>query len=264
MLRAALLSTASLLTAVPALAADMPAYTPEAAVAAAHDWTGFYAGVNVGYGSGDIGTTDSTVTTTGPLVGIPAESLPDGTTFPGDDSSADIEGVIGGGQIGYNHQVGSLVFGIEGTIQGAELETSSAFLGSEAGPFYETEAALDFYGTVVGRVGFAFDRVLVYANGGLAIGQGSASLSITGGTEEDPTGPTFSDDQEETFFGYAVGAGVEFAMFDNWSVKAEYQYLDFGDETFDFEFPATGDGSSATSTGEIDLHTVKVGLNYHF
>jgi outer membrane immunogenic protein len=264
MLRAVLLSTSSLLLAAPAFAADIPAYTPEAAVASAHNWSGFYAGANIGYGNGDIDTTGSTVSTTGPLVGIAPGSLPPGTTFVGADGSADIEGVIGGGQIGYLHQIGALVFGIEGTIQGGELETSSSFLGSALGPFYETEAALDFYGTVVGRVGFAFDRVLVYANGGLAIGRGSASLSITGGTEDEPTGATFSDDQEETFFGYAVGAGVEYAMFDNWSVKAEYQYLDFGDQDFDFAFPATGDGSSATSTGEIDLHTVKVGLNYHF
>ncbi|MGQ4272924.1 outer membrane protein [Terrihabitans sp. B22-R8] len=258
------MSTVALGFAGSAFAADMPVYQDVGVAKAAHDWTGFYIGANVGYGDGDINTTDNSVTTTGPLVGIPGGSLPAGTTFLGADSGDSVDGVIGGAQIGYNQQFGSLVLGIEGTIQGADLETSGSFLGSAEGPFYETEASLDFYGTVVGRVGYAFDRIFVYANGGLAIGRGTADLSITGGTDVAPIGPTFSDSQEETFFGYAVGAGVEVAIADRWSVKAEYQYIDFGAETFEFDFPATGDGSSATTQGEIELHTVKVGLNYHF
>jgi outer membrane immunogenic protein len=257
------LAAATALAATPALAADLtyePA--PVAAPVSVYNWTGFYIGVNAGYGWGDIDTTDSSMTTTGPLVGIGQGTFNPAQTFAGEDGSASVDGWLGGAQIGYNYQVGTWVFGAEADYQAIDLDTSSSFLGSVAGPYYETSAELQSFGTVRGRIGYAIDNVLLYGTGGLAIGQAKAGLSIQGGVPGDFTGPRFSESSSKTMVGFAVGAGAEWAIArSNWSVKAEYLYTDFGKKTFDFDF---GAGDSATSRGDVSASIVRAGLNYRF
>ncbi len=256
------LLAATLLATTPALAADLtyePA--PVAAPASVYNWTGFYIGLNAGYGWGDIDTTDNSMTTTGPLVGVGQGSFPS-TTFPGADGSASVDGLLGGAQIGYNYQVGTWVFGAEADYQAVDHKTSSSFLGSVAGPYYETSAELQSFGTVRARIGYAIDNFLIYGTGGLAVGQAEAGLSIQGGVPGDLRGDRFSQTEKQTMVGFAVGAGAEWAIaHSNWSVKAEYLYADFGKKTFDFDF---GNGNTATSRGDVSTSIVRAGLNYRF
>jgi len=146
------------------------------------------------------------------------------------DFSGDIDGFIGGLQAGYNWQgAGSpLVLGVETDIQYADV-SSSVF-------------SLDYFGTVRARVGYAFDQFLVYGTGGFAYGAGSYELL------------GLSNDRNH--FGWTIGAGAEYALGNNWSVKGEYLYLDMGEETY------------ATFTGPRDVgltsNIVRAGVNYRF
>ena len=215
----------------------------------------------MGYGWEHIDTTDNSVTTSGALVGVHPGTFNPPSTFEGSDSSATIEGVLGGGQIGYNIQMASFVFGVEGAFHFADLEDRNAFLGSPQGPQYQTRSSIDYFGTVTARLGYAVDRVLLYGLAGIAIAHGEGRLDITPGT--DPTNRTFSDSSNATFIGLTVGGGVEMALSDAWSAKIEYQYSDLGSERLEFNF-ANSDGSSAATRADIELHHIKAGLNYRF
>ncbi len=193
---------AALLAMVPAAyAADIPAPQPPAQAfvqeQVSFDWSGFYVGVYGGYAFG--------------------ESSVEGL-------SEDAEGGLAGGTVGFNMQSGSFVYGIEADGGWAGIEDDI------------DDVTVDWTSTVRGRIGYAFDSVLVYATGGAAIG----------GVDSDIVG------DGDTRLGFAVGGGVEAALTDNISAKVEYQYIDLGDDDID--------GSPV----EFDAHTVKAGLNFHF
>jgi outer membrane immunogenic protein len=235
-----------------------------ASPAAAFDWGGFYGGFNIGHAAGSIDTTDNEVSTSGALVGITPGSLNPATTgfFTSADSSADVSGLIGGVQAGYNLQSGAFVFGVEGAFHLADLANSESFYATNLGPLYESTASIDSYATLMARLGVAFDNVLLYGAAGLAVAQGSADLAITGGAPGDPQ-DTFADSQSRTHMGYAVGVGAAVALSESWSLFAEYQHVGLGEETYDFTF-AGSDGSTASSTASFGIHTVKAGINFHF
>lgn len=240
------------------------AQRPASASGPSFDWSGVYAGVNVGYGWGDIDTSDNSITTTGPLVGLPRGTFTPAVTYGGDDSSVDAKGWLGGVQIGFNHQIGAWVLGIEADYQAIDFDDSNSFLGSPAGPYYQTRAEVESFGTVRARIGYAFDNLLLFGTGGLAVGEAEARLSIQGGVPGAFAGPRYTDTASETMVGYAIGAGAEWAIANSaWSLKAEYLHVDFGSKRFDFSFPATG-GDTATTRGKVDLDIVRVGLNYRF
>jgi outer membrane immunogenic protein len=157
-------------------------------------------------------------------------------------------GGMAGGTIGYNWQApGSMwVFGIEGdggwTNFGDSVTVTAGGLTATA--FTEAEATA----TLRARLGAAWDRTLFYVTGGGAwvrneIGVNVAGLGLVAGA---------SDTQNH--FGYVVGAGIEHAFLPNWSAKVEYLYFGMGSETY----------FSTISSGDIDFHTIKVGLNYRF
>ena len=209
------LTSALALAAFSANAADMYRGEPagsykDAPVYVANTWTGFYAGVNGGYG------------------------------WTSDSSNFQPEGGFGGGQIGYNWQGGfgfgqAWVFGVEADFQGADISDNA----------FGVKSQLNWFGTVRGRLGYAFDRTLVYATGGFAYGEVETKV------------PGFS--QSDTQTGYVVGGGVEYKINPSWSLKGEYQFisLDASD--------ASGAGSLAgfSNTDRTDVHTVRLGLNYH-
>ena len=247
---------ASLLAATNAFAADLPVYSKAPAVAAVYDWTGFYIGTNLGYSWGR-GSTDGSVTTRSLAV---VAVFP--TTVVPLYGRSDVNGFIGGGQLGYNWQFGTWLAGLEGDIQFSNERGSSdvcIVAGCPAGSavFYR-DYKLDWFGTARGRVGFLpAERILVYATGGLAYGGFSGSswtLPLNVGT------------WSHTQAGWTVGAGVEAALGSNWSVKFEYLYMDLGHvggSTATVVVPGVTSAAYVFNTKFTDS-IARVGLNYKF
>jgi len=195
-------------------------------------WTGFYIGGHVGYGWGDSATTNVEV-----------------TGFDGGADGFDVQpsGWMGGLQAGYNWQVDALAFGIEADfgLLGASDEQRNA------AAFAETDYG--GYGTLTARLGFVEDRWLFYIKGGLALAniENRAGALTVGGVivPEDLT------ETDELQAGWAIGGGAEYAFQPNWSMKIEYLYMDFGEDT-------SGNFDGDTFRHDNDIHTVKVGVNY--
>jgi outer membrane immunogenic protein len=233
--------------AMPALAADLYPYPRTPAYVAAYNWTGFYAGANLGGAWGRITNTD---TFTG-AAGITAA----------DSSSATISGLIGGGQIGYNWQTGNLLFGLEADIDGSgERGTNSAVISN-----FGTNAVSDSvraFGTARGRVGFAADRWLWYVTGGFAW----QSVAFNDGFTPLNSTLTGISNGSSTRAGYSVGGGLETALWGNWTGRVEYLYLDTGTWT------TTAAGLTGlplgTTTVTNSVHTqnnvVRTGVNFRF
>jgi outer membrane immunogenic protein len=219
-------------------AADMsPAYKGPAPIP--FTWTGVYFGGNAGYGwqsgSDDIVLTDPSATTGG---------LKESGGFVGI-------------QLGYNYQMGLFVLGVEGDVQAANIKNSFTRVIDAAGDSLNASGNVDEFGTIRGRVGAAFDRFLVYATGGLAIGGISNTLDVTS------TGGFASLQNDSTQVGYTVGAGLEYAVDRRWSIKGEYQYINFGSESLS----PTGTANTFPTTSNsvtTDIHTVRIGVNWRF
>jgi len=214
-----------LATSFSAQAADIPRpiYKGVRSVVAYYNWTGFYAGINGGYGWG---TSDWTQ---GPL-GIVA-------TKP--------SGWLAGATVGYNHQIGSFVWGIEGDWDWSNIKGSAACaMGGAA----SCESEQTWLATFRGRVGYAFDRWLPYITGGGAYGHIKATAANPGVVVT-----KVSSDQ----LGWTVGAGLEYAFMSNWSAKIEYLYVDLG--SFD-----TTAFSPVATTINFKENIVRAGINYKF
>lgn len=192
-----------------------------------YSWSGLYLGGHAGYAWGDVDLSNV-------LSGIPP------TTPSTYGSSFSPEGVFAGGQIGANYQIGNLVLGIESDLSWSDVHDKSS-LGDDA--------KLDYFGTVRGRIGYAFDRVLPYVTGGFAYGHGKGTLNYVA-----PVAATFSDDAMHV--GWAAGAGVELGLIQGLSAKLEYLYMDLGSEPYDFGY--------ATADVGFKQSMVKLGVSYRF
>ena len=227
--------------ALGAVQAKADGYRTGPSYAAPFSWTGMYVGVNGGYAFG--GGSQRIVDTNN----VGAIDL---------FRTADPSGGFGGGQIGYNWQASrgsSLVLGVEADFQGSDIRGSHTGIGTQA--FLETNRVdVDWFGTVRGRLGYAFDRTLVYATGGLAYGNVDSRLSA-------PTAPGTFERRDGTQVGFVVGGGLEHMLARNWSMKVEYQYIDLGSERL-----LGTPGFAGFHTNELDttFHTVRLGLNYRF
>ncbi|MBJ6988198.1 outer membrane protein [Devosia sp. MC521] len=197
-----------------------PAYT-----ASGFDWTGMYAGAVGGYvwGRSVAGTTGSAVTTTidpsGSQIGVTA---------------------------GVNAQFDQFVLGLEGEVLWSGVKGTGTITNRTDVATIKSE----WQGAIKARAGVTFDQVLVYAHGGFAFADYSASVNTGGGV--------FRGDNRTGRTGWTVGAGVEMAINENVSVKAEYAYSDFGKWT----------GTVSNGLGSTDFqyhtHAVKAGVNFHF
>jgi outer membrane immunogenic protein len=258
----------TLVAAAPASAADLGRYPvkgpPPMASFMPFSWTGFYFGVNAGYGTGD----DSPVTTTGQAA-INVTNVAAGARPASVDLSPD--GFIGGAQIGYNYQVGTFVYGLETDIQYTRFidrrtVTTTATNGTDRLDNRFTQE-LEYLGTFRARLGIAADRALFYVTGGLAYGKIDNAVSFTGplpGANEQ-----FAGGISRTQVGYTVGAGLEYAFTNNLSFKAEYLYYDLGDHdqvnvASVFSFPLSEGGSGYNSRFRNDGHILRGGLNWRF
>lgn len=242
---------AALALAAPAMAADLSAYTKAPAlVSPAYNWSGFYAGVSVGYAKHNSAYTD--------INGFNEFDL---------TSTTSSNGAIGGVQIGYNVQSGSLVYGIEADFSGLSNNRSEHNLINfgGAGLFGINKTnAIDWLGTVRGRLGLAVDRTLIYGTAGVAFGH---VQNRWGFSNDNP--PTFDDPNHDRDFvgdttrvGFVVGGGLEHAFAPNWTAKAEALYVDLG--SYDVRVdPAIAD-RPFTTRFDNSLVIVRAGVNYKF
>ncbi|MFF8801180.1 MULTISPECIES: outer membrane protein [unclassified Methylobacterium] len=207
-MKSLLLASSALVAAtVAASAADLPrraAPPPVFQPVPVFTWTGFYAGFNAGYG---FGTQDDRAPT---VLGVgPASLLVTAPTVIAFNNRESNEGFVGGGQIGYNYQFtpgSGFVIGVEADAQYADFgRNRNRFVAT--GPLAAQQvfnpgglSGLDFFGTVRGRLGYAFNRTLVYGTGGFAYG--------SGGGREFGTGVSSDDFQT----GWAAGGGIEYAL----------------------------------------------------
>jgi outer membrane immunogenic protein len=181
-------------------------------------------------------------------------------------------GILGGAQIGYNWQSSpNWVFGIEADWQGSGQKASSVlpdqpyFVGLAFGAVTSSyDAKIDWFGTVRGRIGYAWDRILLYATGGLAYGEvkiaGTATdsgISIGG-----PFSSTAAFGGSKVNAGWTLGGGIEGALVHNWTWKAEYLYVDLG--TLDTSSAGPFGSEPVTTHTRFTDNVVRVGLNYRF
>jgi outer membrane immunogenic protein len=273
-----------------AFAADLPLYKapPPAPV---YSWTGFYLGANVGYGMSMDKASSNTLAGNGDIVVAP------GTQLYGGPQNFDLaaKGWSGGGQLGYNLQwTPSWVIGFETDIQGQSMSDSQACImacntptainfsqGAVRFPvmFGNNSSGynIDWFGTVRGRLGYTFGPSLLYVTGGLAYGNVQTNSAVAGNTFFAGNGATVNNfsgavNTSGTKTGWVLGAGIEAALWSNWTVKAEYLYMDFGSVTENYNtvftssvFGQTGQTAGIrTVTNEITEQVFRVGLNYKF
>ena len=257
------IATAASLLTTGVYAADLarPVYTKAPVmVDPIFSWTGFYIGGNLGYSSGRASNTDTlSVGATGAIV---ASST----------GRNDVNGVIGGGQIGYNWQASNWLFGLETDIQGSGERGSSTLVCvgcSDDGSNITANLTqrLNWFGTFRGRIGFlAAPTLLLYGTGGLAYGQVQTGGTVTGnvGLLTDALPGTSS-----TRAGWTLGAGVEGQISGNWTAKLEYLYMDLGSVSAG-PIALPGILVRVRTAGAISYSSaftdniVRVGLNYHF
>lgn len=190
-------------------AADLSVKGQPGYVARNFDWTGAYVGADGGYG----------FTSTNGL---------------------DMKGGFVGGQVGYNLQSGPMVYGIEGDFHWADISQSVGVAGIAS-----AEAKIQAFGTLRGRIGVAFDQVLIYGTGGGAFANNKLTATLFGASASDT----------QWHPGWTAGGGVEVAFNRNWSGKVEYLFARFTSEDY---------FNGLISTGDVDLSTVKAGINYRF
>ena len=163
------------------------------------------------------------------------------------------DGYVVGGQVGYNVQMGQTVVGIE-----ADYGWSNAHGGKSCpnANFFTCEVEADNLATVTGRLGYAWGRALFYAKGGFAFGDITLQTRQNTGAAVAPSN-TPVNGSSETLVGYTLGGGMEFALTDHVSAKAEYLYYDLGSGNYVVDSNQRVDGDTHGSS-------VRIGLNWHF
>ena len=292
-----ILLTAAALSALSfsAFAADMPTRAAAPiAPAPIFSWTGFYAGATAGYVANN-----NQVSTSYSSSVLEVSNFLDGAVqnniLPSRMGNKSNKGFTGGVTFGYNLQSGNVVYGLETDF--SSLSTKSASFSAVApgvvqirpqngtGPSYSddtlttnasTSGSANWLGTVRGRVGFAFDRALIYGTGGLAFGNVKSSTSVglnahcvsvdCSSPNVDANG-VWSGSKSSVKFGWALGGGAEYAFTDRVSLKAEYLHYDLGKVSYALSadagaaalIPASG-RVSAKISGDI----ARIGVNFRF
>lgn len=159
--------------------------------------------------------------------------------YAGDSFKVNASGFIGGVQAGYNWQFDQMIVGVETDFQGSDVKAETSVNGDKAG------AKVNWFGTTRARLGYTpVDRFMVYATGGVAYGKIKAYDNVSS--------------QSDTRVGYTVGAGAEYALTNNVTLKSEYLYTDLGKLKLN--------DVAGNRVGEVKalFHTVRVGVNYKF
>jgi len=254
--------TLGLAAIAPATAADLPTTKgpPPAPTVAPYNWTGFYAGVDAGYGWE--GSTGSTYCAFGGVINGTGCSTPESGLL-------DPSGGLFGGLAGYNFQSGMFVFGAETDLQWSNIADSTTAsipccggAPTSSGPDY-IKANLDWFGTARARIGVTpVDRLLIYATGGLIYGEEKTSSNLRfSATDFYPT------NGDSTRTGWTLGGGAEYAFTGNITARIEGLYYDLGSQKFTFNCttqPTCVSGYSQTTKYDYTGGILRAALIYKF
>lgn len=243
-----------------AMAADLaPKYS--APVVILPTWDGFYLGVNTGYMTG---TQEGFITTGGMNPNATANGNPD-------SSPNNVNGGFGGAQLGYNWEFGRVVTGIEtdfdaGSIQGSDYSAGAALGPGGSWGAYDKNITtkMDWFGTARGRLGYDLGGWLPYVTGGFAY----AHTSMTEAVDQNGTTPWGGGSVSSTRMGWVAGAGVEYKLNQNWSIKGEYLHINLGSENELFTGIGGPTGSTRPNsdgfTNQWEIDMLRMGVNYSF
>jgi outer membrane immunogenic protein len=240
-----LLTTTALIALgiAPAAAADLAArpYTKAPPMAVAYNWSGFYAGINGGWGSSRQRWDETSL-------GI---ALSEG--------SHDATGGTVGGQVGYRWQAGTWVFGVEAQGNWADFHGSNVIPFSV--PSVKNDTRVDAFGLFTGQVGYAANNVLFYLKGGAAVTSDRYRVLATG------TGISLANSVDDTRWGGVVGVGLEYGFAPNWSAGIEYNHMFMQDKTYSFVsngviVPAGIQMAQSRIRQDVDIVTARI--NYKF
>jgi outer membrane immunogenic protein len=187
-----------------------------AATAADLDWQGCYVGIHAGAGHAKTGFTNT------------ADTTDFGHLGPGDSFGYGFSGTIGGGQVGCNRRIDQWVVGVEGTLAGASIKGNAQDLAILNDDVFTTK--ISSVATFTGRVGYAWNDLLLYAKGGYAGANVRFSVSDTVSAGGSPVG---SGSQTHWQNGWTIGGGMEYAINPTWIVGLEYAYLNLRSANYD-------------------------------
>lgn len=197
---------------------------PAPPVATVYDWSGIYVGLQGGWGGGDSNVDDNGLTAL--------------------DTSFDVDGGFLGGVVGAQWQYGSVVLGLEGEMNWSDIDGDTDVGGNN---IIGTE--INWFGSANLKLGYAWDRILLYGTGGVAY----ANID----TSQDFLGIDFSESEDH--IGYTLGAGIDYAVTDAVIVGAQYRYYDFGDSDY-----IPRNVIFTPRDQDVDLHTISAHVSYKF
>ncbi len=246
----------------------------------AYNWSGAYIGANIGFGGGvdHYNTSISGANSTQVYNPYDGQYYPQSNAFNGNASDGQrSNGVIGGVQVGYNYEFGgcgclgglggyggylrNVVVGVEADFEGTGIGSGGALSSFASGfPFgyaqnVNVNSQLNYLGTVRGRLGYAFDRILVYGTGGFAYGDVTASVSAPANN--------IATTSSQFHTGYVFGGGIEVAVTNNVLLRAEYLRAELNEKTVSQgAIPWTGFNYNVTQRPDVNI--VRAGLDYKF
>ncbi|HMG79885.1 MAG TPA: outer membrane beta-barrel protein [Xanthobacteraceae bacterium] len=235
-------------TAIDPVPAAAALALPVKAAAAVWSWTGFYLGINGGYGVGSDPFSQMQL--------VAGTLLVDSTFMNAKVAPA---GGLFGGQAGYNWQTGHVVLGIESDAQwtnqhGVSCGIECTAVGFAPNTFTTVDQRLRWLATVRGRLGWANDGYLLYVTGGGAFG----GIDETDSLPTNPNAASFSQNRS----GWTAGGGIEARLWGNWTGKLEYLHFDLGSMTNTFNYMFGGAPLTLSTTSAIRDDVVRAGLNY--
>lgn len=206
------------------------------------NWGGCYAGASAGYGEADIEGRA--------LFGI---APPPGGPLNDDIGSADAKGGTIGAQLGCDYQTGNWVIGPQASLHLADMDGSHVYITGSS-PSDRMNYDINQFATLTGRIGYLMrPDTLPYIKAG-------AAWTRTNHRDADPTVP-YSGSEKITQTGWLLGVGVEHRLQQNWSIFAEYSYMDFGKEKATIHY---NDGFIVEHEFEQEMQTLGLGINYRF
>lgn len=221
-------------------------------------WTGPYIGIHGGWASGDW---DGKLETT---AGNPVDNY---AGYEDPFRSLEGDGWNGGGQIGYNIQVDRFVFGVEVDGSWSDFSGSDTYVTDDYHGDYAKKHSfeLDYFGTARVKVGVATSRFMPYVTGGLALGRSHGEVSISYPNALSDPG-TSNAEATQNHVGWALGGGIETDIGAGWSLKAEYLYVDLGEQDYNFHGKVFNGAPFDTDSFDSDLafDVFRAGLNYRF